>query len=99
MTRTMVGSLGAVSTVIVALAFSPTAVRAKTPPTFNQDVAPIIFKHCTECHRPNQFAPMSLLPYQDVRPRAKAIKAKAHARVLPRAFADPRFGKFANGKP
>jgi len=98
MKRTMVASLGAVSAMIFALAFSPTAVRAKTPPTFNQDVAPIIFKHCTECHRPNQVAPMSLLSYQDVRPWAKAIKAKVHAREMPPWFADPRFGKFANDK-
>ena len=30
-------------------------------PTFNKDVAPIFFEHCTTCHRPGEVAPMSLL--------------------------------------
>jgi hypothetical protein len=67
-------------------------------PTYNKDVAPILYRSCAECHRPNQVAPMSLLSYQDARPWAKAIKAKVVAREMPPWFADPRFGKFANDK-
>ena len=33
--------------------------------TFNQDVAPILFKNCVVCHRPNDIAPMSLMTYKD----------------------------------
>ncbi len=32
--------------------------------TFNRDVAPILFKNCVVCHRPNDIAPMSLMTYQ-----------------------------------
>jgi hypothetical protein len=32
-------------------------------PTFNKDVLPILQKHCQECHRPGEIAPMSLLTY------------------------------------
>ncbi len=66
------------------------------PPTYNKDVGPILLDNCANCHRPNQVAPMSLLTYQDVRPWARAIKAKVEAREMPPWFADPRFGEFSN---
>ena len=37
----------------------PTAAPAAVP-TFAKDVAPIVFNHCTSCHRPGEVAPMSL---------------------------------------
>ena len=91
-------SLGVVFAAALVLAPPATAQSASAAPTFNQDVAPIIFRHCAECHRPNQIAPMSLLSYQEVRPWAKGIRAKVHSRQMPPWFADPRFGKFANDK-
>lgn len=36
--------------------------------TFNHDVAPILYKHCVVCHRPNDIAPMSLMTYRDAQP-------------------------------
>ena len=33
--------------------------------TFNRDVAPIFYKNCVVCHRPNDMAPMSLMTYKD----------------------------------
>ena len=44
-----------------------------TAVTFSKDVAPIFYKHCADCHRPNDMAPMSLLTYKDARAWAKAI--------------------------
>jgi hypothetical protein len=66
-------------------------------PTFNQDVAPILFNNCVTCHSPGQIAPMSLLSYQAARPWARAIKVKVLAREMPPWPADPRFGVFRNG--
>src|SRR5579863_3602231 len=31
---------------------------------FNHDIAPIIYKRCTPCHRPGEAAPFSLLTYE-----------------------------------
>ena len=42
-------------------------------PTFNQDVAPILFANCVSCHRPGEVAPMSLLTFESARPWASAI--------------------------
>lgn len=66
------------------------------PPTFSKDVAPIFYKHCVSCHRPNDIAPMSLLDYKSARPWAKAIRASVLTRKMPPWFADPRYGHFAN---
>ena len=66
--------------------------KAKAVPTFNKDVAPILFANCLACHREGEIAPMPLTTYQEVRPWAKGIKAKVMAREssLARAPCQPR---------
>src|SRR5437667_2586920 len=66
--------------------------------TFAKDVAPIFYKHCTECHRPNDLAPMSLLTYKEARPWARSIKEKIVTRQMPPWHADPHYGQFANDR-
>jgi mono/diheme cytochrome c family protein len=74
-----------------------TPIRAAgSTPTFTKDVAPILYKRCAECHRPNAIAPMALLSYEDVRPWARAVKQKVTAREMPPWGADPAVSKFAN---
>src|SRR5712692_3019621 len=67
-------------------------------PTFNKDVAAILFNNCVICHRPNQIAPMTLMSYKDVRPWARAIKEKVIKGEMPPWRADGRFGKFRNDR-
>ena len=71
--------------------------KAATP-TFTKDVAPILYKNCTGCHRPGEIGPMSLLTYDDVRPRAKDIRDKVADGVMPPWHADKSHGKFANDR-
>jgi hypothetical protein len=72
---------------------------AKAPvPTYTKNVAPILFKNCTACHRPGQIGPMSLLTYDDVRPRAKDIRDKVADGVMPPWHADKAHGTFANDR-
>ena len=63
-------------------------------PTFNKEVAPILFASCVSCHRPGEIAPMSLLTYEEARPWAVAIKTRVFAREMPPWPPDPQFGKF-----
>lgn len=65
-------------------------------PTFTKNVAPILYKNCTECHRPGGIAPMSLIEYKDVRPWAKSIRERVVDRTMPPWFADSGHGEFAN---
>src|ERR1051326_4335338 len=66
--------------------------------TFSRDVAPIFYKNCVACHRPNDLAPMSLLTYEEARPWARSIKEKVVNREMPPWQADPHYGQFANDK-
>lgn len=77
------------------LALSSARDRKKSV-TFTKDVAPILFKNCVGCHRPDDIAPMSLLSYKEARPWARSIKEKVLTRAMPPWPADPRYGEFAN---
>jgi len=66
------------------------------PPSFYQDVLPILRQHCQSCHRPGEIGPMPLLTYEQTRPWSKSIRQSVLSRKMPPWFADPHFGKFAN---
>src|SRR4030095_11697481 len=77
---------------------APTPAGAKAsglPPTFNRDVARIVFDHCTPCHRPEQGAPFVLLSYQDVKSRADKIAHATQTRHMPPWLPDPVDPAFA----
>jgi hypothetical protein len=92
---------------VVALAFAAAVVTSSAPsaapppahPTFTKDVAPILYKHCAQCHRPGEVAPMSLLTYADARPWARAIKSKVVSREMPPWGADPDQGRKMRNDP
>lgn len=67
-------------------------------PTFSKDVAPILYKNCTSCHRAGEIAPMSLLTYEEARPWARAIRDNVVKGVMPPWHADPAHGKFLNDR-
>src|SRR5947199_9193415 len=76
-----------------ALAIAAMAATAQTAPTqaqvtFTKDVAPIFYRSCVRCHRPDELAPMSLLTYNDARPWARAIEERVSKREIPRWFLD-----------
>jgi hypothetical protein len=68
----------------------------KDVPTFARDVAPILYKNCTSCHRPGEIAPMSLLTYEDARPWAKAIRDEVSEGHMPPWHAEAPHGTFVN---
>ena len=67
-------------------------------PTFSKDVAPILYKNCTSCHRAGEIAPMSLMTYEEARPYAKSIRDKVATGHMPPWHADPAYGKFKNDR-
>jgi hypothetical protein len=91
-------------TVFGALAFglltvgTSQAAAQGNPPTFTRDVAPILYKHCTSCHRPGEAAPMSLLSYEETRPWARAIRDNVVSGTMPPWHADPAHGRFLNDR-
>ena len=99
MTRTIL-AVAALS--VMALASVQTGAQSPgaTPsgPTYSRDVAPILYKTCTNCHRPGEIGPMSLLTYKDARPWAKSIAARVSAGTMPPWHADPATGEFLNDR-
>ena len=84
----------------LALSSAPSLIGADASsspaPTFNRDVAPILYKNCSGCHRPGEVAPFSLLSYDDAAKRAKQLAAVTQSRYMPPWKAEPGYGKFMN---
>jgi tetratricopeptide (TPR) repeat protein len=65
-------------------------------PTFSRDIAPIVFKNCSVCHRPGQSAPFSLLTYEDVSKHKEQISDVITSRQMPPWMPDPQKNNFAH---
>ena len=87
----LAGTLGALTAITLF-------ADVKTNPTFNKEVAPILFKNCAKCHDAGEIASaVPLLAYDTARPWAKAIKEKVLLREMPPWPADPNASlKFRN---
>jgi hypothetical protein len=72
------------------------AVVCAAAPTFNQDVAPILYENCATCHRAGEVAPFPLLTYQDAAKRAPLIALATEKRFMPPWKPEPGFGSFAH---
>ena len=76
-----------------------TALPAKetpvlTAPTFNKDIAPIVFQNCASCHRPGEVAPFSLLTYADVKKHSSEVAELTQKRQMPPWKPEHGFGDF-----
>lgn len=96
--RTAFGSAALLLAITISITAPAAQQAAATAPTYSRDVAPILYKHCTECHRPGEMAPMSLMTYADVRPYAKAMRDEVNAGRMPPWHADPAHGRFRNAR-
>ena len=75
------GALRGIAACAALLAARPGS--AQTAPTFTQDVAPLLYRHCVTCHRPGEVGGFSLISFADVRPRAAAIARVTRSRTMP----------------
>jgi hypothetical protein len=57
--------------------------------TYSKHVAPILFKHCVDCHRPGEVAPFSLLTYKDAAKRAGHLAEVSRERRMPPWLPEP----------
>ena len=51
--------------------------------TWSEHIAPIIYKNCTNCHRPGQVSTLPLMSYDDVRRRGSLINQTVQTRFMP----------------
>lgn len=71
---------------------------AADAPTFDKEVAPILYKNCVNCHRVGGMPGAdALLTYEDAKPLAQKMAAAVKSRRMPPWPADPLHSlKFAN---
>lgn len=62
-------------------------------PTF-VDVAPLIFKNCTPCHRAGESGPFELMTYADAKKNANKIKFVTQTHYMPPWPADKNYSHF-----
>jgi hypothetical protein len=75
-----------------------TACVNESDPTFEKDIANIIYTNCTKCHNPNGVAPFSLTNYQNIKKRAKTIAYVTQNRIMPPWPADANYTHFVDEK-
>jgi hypothetical protein len=83
-------------TIVAIAAAVLTPVASAGPVTFSKDVAPILWKNCSGCHRPGAVGSISLVTYADAAKRAKFITDLTASRRMPPWRAEPGHGPFLN---
>jgi len=68
---------------LLAWSLAAQGATVSGPVTFNGQVAPIIYRNCSSCHRPGEAAPFALLSYQDVAKKGKTIAKVTASHVMP----------------
>jgi hypothetical protein len=67
-------------------------------PVFSKDIAPIIYKNCTPCHRPGSGAPFNLVNYEDVKRHLHTLQLSINERLMPPWPADTSYSRFKDEK-
>lgn len=84
-------------TPIVGCKITPvTPAAAERAPTFARDVAPLLQKHCQECHRPGGEGPFSLLTEADAKKHGAMLAEVTAQGRMPLWYGDSRHGDFVN---
>ncbi len=62
--------------------------------TFTADIAPIMFEHCTKCHRQGEIGPMPLTNYQEVMANASMVEYTTSIGYMPPWRPDHTYSTF-----
>lgn len=68
--------------------------NTKKDPTWAEDIAPIVFKNCTPCHRLGESGAFNLVSYFDAVKKAKLIKFVTQSGYMPPWPADASYSHF-----
>lgn len=74
------------------------APSAESHFTYNRDIAPVLTENCSECHRPAQSAPFSLLSYRDAVRHARQIVRVTEDGIMPPWHPQGGYGTFRNAR-
>ncbi len=71
---------------------------AAAPVTFNRQIAPILYNHCSGCHHPGGSGPFSLLSYADAKRWGTVMQTVTQSRYMPPWLPEPGYGNFADSR-
>ena len=70
----------------------------KDIPVFSNEIAPIIYKNCTPCHRPGSGAPFDLVTYEDLKKHLHTVQFSINEKLMPPWPADTSYSHFRDEK-
>ena len=79
---------------VLTLLMGPGMILLGRAQTFHADVAPIIYNHCTSCHRPGEIAPMAFTTYSEVAAYGEFIAYVTSIGYMPPWSPDPEYRHF-----
>ena len=82
------------TTTLLLLSLSLPLLAQTDAPTFTEDIAPIIYANCTQCHRAGEIGPMPLTNYQEVAGWAPMIEYVTSIRYMPPWSPDVAYSRF-----
>ena len=77
------------------LVFLPVLGWAQTP-TWSDDIACILYSHCTSCHRPGNIGPFPLTSFAEASPMAQQLANAVQARRMPPWPPDEQYNRLAH---
>ena len=89
-------SLGVLLFGVVAFLGFQDAWAAPSSVTFSRDIAPIVFEHCSSCHRTGGGGPFNLVDYSDFKRRSKQVGEVVESGFMPPWHAVKTDHDFAN---
>jgi len=93
--------LGAIGLTVIVVASTRTATILSAhgaEPTFAEDVAPILYKNCTSCHRPGGLGPFSLFDYDSAKANIDEMRNAVATGQMPPWHAEGPRGVFRNDR-
>ena len=93
------------ASIAVATLLGMTGLRHREPlvaqdsaPVFTKDVAPILYRNCTTCHRPGGLGPFTLLEYDSAKANVNEMKDAVKTGFMPPWHAEGPHGTFRNDR-
>lgn len=80
-----------VALAVLVLLAPPAQAQTGSQVTFSQHIAPLVYQHCTSCHRVGEVAPFPLTTYAEVASHGQTIKYVTGTRYMPPWKPDPSY--------
>jgi Tfp pilus assembly protein PilF/mono/diheme cytochrome c family protein len=92
----LIATVAVAGLLAVSISREVSAASSASTVTFNKDIAPVLYRSCASCHRPEEAAPFSLLTYADAKKHALQIADVTRDKSMPPWLPEPQKLKFAD---